>query len=84
MENHYIPARFNWGVALYRAGNQKEALAKLRPLTRHPDFYIEALKIVGRCYHRLEVYKQAAMYYTQYLDKGGKDTKVSEWLREVK
>ncbi|MHC4779553.1 MAG: tetratricopeptide repeat protein [Planctomycetota bacterium] len=84
VESRCIPARFNWGVALYRAGNQKEALAKLKPLTRTPTLHVEALKIVGRCYHRFNDFGRARQYYQQYLNNGGKDSKVSEWLREVK
>ncbi|MHC4598327.1 MAG: tetratricopeptide repeat protein [Planctomycetota bacterium] len=80
----YVPARFNWGVALYRSGNQKDALIKLKPLTNPPVFYIEALKIVGRCYHRFNDFERARQYYTQYINNGGKDTKVNEWLREVR
>ena len=83
-ERTYIPARFNWGVALYRSGNQKDALIKLKPLTNPPLFYVEALKIVGRCYHRFNDFERARQYYTKYVNKGGKDAKVGEWLREIR
>lgn len=82
-ENTYVPARYNWGVALYRSGNQKEALIKLLPLTRPPLVHVEALRVVGRCYHRFNDLVRARQYYTEYLDKGGKDARVAQWLREV-
>jgi len=83
-EKTYIPARYNWGVALYRSGNQKDAIMKLMPLTRHPTFYVESLKIIGRCYHRFGDVSRARNYYSQYVDKGGKDDKVRQWLRDLK
>ena len=81
-ERTYIPARFNWGVALYRSGNLKDALIKLKQLTNPPLFHVEALKIVGRCYHRFNDFERARQYYTKYVNNGGKDAKVGEWLRE--
>jgi tetratricopeptide (TPR) repeat protein len=83
-ESNYIPARFNWGVGLYRSGKLQEAVMKLTPLTRAQTFHVEALKIIGRCYHRFNDTKRAFRYYTQYLSKGGKDRRVSQWIREVK
>ncbi|MHC5039486.1 MAG: tetratricopeptide repeat protein [Planctomycetota bacterium] len=84
VNRHYIPARFNWGITYYREGKLAESLQTLRNLTRHPDFYVEALKVIGRCYHRLGEEKRARTYYTQYLDKGGKDTRVNEWLESLR
>ncbi|GEM_PF-3302402 len=82
VEKDYVPARFNWGVALYRTGKLREAILKLRPLTRPPG-HLEAYKIVGRCFHRINDFQRARHYYAKYIEKGGKDTRVTQWFREV-
>jgi tetratricopeptide (TPR) repeat protein len=80
----YDPARFNWGVALYQQGDLDGAMNKLAPLIRANPPYVEALKIVGRCYHRYGKLSQALTHYTRYQQAGGKDPRVADWLLDCK
>jgi tetratricopeptide (TPR) repeat protein len=83
-KGRYAPAVYNWGISLYQQGDIEGAMAKLTPLVRTNPPYVEALLIVGRCYHRYGKASQALQYYTRYQQLGGKDPRVAEWLLDVK
>jgi tetratricopeptide (TPR) repeat protein len=78
-------AHYNLGLALFAAGEYERSAEEFTRVIELDKGYLSAYKNLGVLYEEKFLDKKKALaYYQQYLDLGGSDLRVYDWIEELK
>ena len=85
IDPNHTDARYNLGLAHFVAGEHEQAVEEFMRVIEFDRGYLSAYKNLGVLYEdKLSDKEKALFYYQKYLDLGGKDLRVYDWIEDLK